>query len=58
MQFLNNYVVLHSRTAFEDFPEPERKRHLLRLWLTAPNGRKLSPQVLEQRDVRAGVPIH
>ena len=33
MQFLNNYVTLHSRTGYEDFPEPDRKRHLLRLWL-------------------------
>lgn len=36
MQFLNNYVVLHSRTSYEDFPELERKRHLLRLWLFTP----------------------
>ncbi|MFI7705305.1 TauD/TfdA family dioxygenase [Nonomuraea sp. NPDC049480] len=35
LQFLNNHVVLHSRTAYEDHPEPERRRHLLRLWLTA-----------------------
>jgi len=33
MQFLNNYVTLHSRTGYEDYPEPDRKRHLLRLWL-------------------------
>lgn len=36
MQFLNNYVVLHSRTSYEDYPELERKRHLLRLWLFTP----------------------
>jgi alpha-ketoglutarate-dependent taurine dioxygenase len=35
MQFLNNHVVLHSRTAFEDYPEEERRRHLLRLWIAA-----------------------
>lgn len=23
----------HRRTAFRDWPEPERKRHLVRLWL-------------------------
>jgi hypothetical protein len=34
IQFLNNYLVLHSRTEYEDWPEPERKRDLLRLWLT------------------------
>lgn len=33
MQFLKNSVVLHSREAYEDYPEPERRRHLLRLWL-------------------------
>lgn len=34
LQFLNNHVVLHGRTAYADHPEPERRRHLLRLWLT------------------------
>lgn len=33
IQLLNNTFVLHSRTAFEDWPEPERKRHLKRLWI-------------------------
>lgn len=33
MQFVKNAVVLHSREAYEDFPERERRRHLLRLWL-------------------------
>jgi Taurine catabolism dioxygenase TauD, TfdA family len=33
MQFVNNYTVLHSRTHYEDWPEPERRRYLLRLWL-------------------------
>ncbi len=41
MQFLNNYVVLHSREAYEDWPEPERKRHLLRLWLRIPGFARL-----------------
>jgi hypothetical protein len=36
VQFLNNHRVLHSRTGFDDFDEPERKRHLLRLWLDTP----------------------
>ncbi|MEV4179644.1 TauD/TfdA family dioxygenase [Nonomuraea sp. NPDC049709] len=33
MQFLNNHVVLHGRTAYEDYQEPARRRHLFRLWL-------------------------
>lgn len=36
MQFVNNYCVLHSRTAYEDHQEEERRRHLLRLWLRTP----------------------
>jgi alpha-ketoglutarate-dependent taurine dioxygenase len=33
MFFVNNRWILHNRTAFEDHPEPERRRHLVRLWL-------------------------
>ena len=33
MQFVDNRALGHSRTAFEDSPEPERRRHLIRLWL-------------------------
>ena len=33
MQFVNNRFILHSRTGFEDYPEPERRRHLIRMWL-------------------------
>ncbi len=36
IQLLKNAVILHKRTAYEDFDEPGRKRHLLRLWLAAP----------------------
>lgn len=39
IQFLNNGVSLHTRTDYEDWPEPERKRHLWRLWLDAPHMR-------------------
>ena len=35
MQWIRNAVVLHKRTAYTDWPEPERRRHLLRLWLAA-----------------------
>ena len=43
IQFLNNRVVVHSRTDFEDFKEPELKRHLLRLWLRTPGYKTLPP---------------
>ena len=37
IQLVNNGLILHNRTAFEDWPEPERRRHLLRLWLRVPD---------------------
>jgi hypothetical protein len=43
MQFLHNHQILHDRTAFQDHPQPERRRHLLRLWLCPPDGRPLPP---------------
>jgi Taurine catabolism dioxygenase TauD, TfdA family len=33
MQFVNNRMTAHARTEFDDYPEPERKRRLVRLWL-------------------------
>jgi hypothetical protein len=33
MQFINNYHVLHGRTAYEDDATHGYKRHLKRLWL-------------------------
>ena len=55
IQFLNNHVTLHSRTAFEDHDDPARKRHLLRMWLSVPNSRALSPLLSTiYRDQRAG----
>ena len=49
IQFLANHVTLHSRRAFEDWPEPHRRRHLLRLWLRDPVGK---PIPVEQRGTR------
>lgn len=48
IQLVHNHTILHDRTAFEDFPEPERKRHLLRLWLAPSAGRRL-PEVYAER---------
>ena len=48
VQFVHNHTLFHDRTAFTDWPEPERKRHLLRLWLAPPNARPLPP-VFAQR---------
>lgn len=62
MQFVHNHTLLHDRTAFEDWHEPARKRHLLRLWLSSPQARSLPP-VWAQRygstepGVRGGVMV-
>lgn len=41
LQLVNNYVIVHSRTPFEDFEETDAKRHLLRLWLSVPDSQPL-----------------
>lgn len=48
MQFVHNHSMLHDRTAFVDHAEPEKRRHLLRLWLSLP-GDRLLPPVFAQR---------
>jgi hypothetical protein len=41
IQLLHNHQILHSRGDFENWPEPERHRHLLRMWLAPPEARPL-----------------
>ncbi len=36
IQLISNHTILHARTAYEDWDEPSRKRHLLLLWLSVP----------------------
>jgi hypothetical protein len=55
IQLINNYVTLHGRTAYEDYPERDRRRHLLRLWLKVFGARTLPPEYGEGR-ARLGVP--
>lgn len=43
LQFLHNHQILHDRTDYVDWDDPDRKRHLLRLWLCPPDGRPLPP---------------
>jgi len=47
LQVVNNYTVMHWRTEFSDWPEPERKRLLYRLWLKADNLRPVDPEMAE-----------
>lgn len=48
IQFVYNHSQLHDRTDFVDWPEPARRRHLLRLWLS-PEGDRELPDVFRQR---------
>lgn len=48
MQFVYNHTQLHDRTGFKDWPEPARRRHMLRLWLSVPGDRPL-PDCFRQR---------
>jgi len=48
VQLVHNHTLLHDRTAFEDWPEPDRKRHFLRLWM-APVGARPLPPVFADR---------
>jgi hypothetical protein len=63
MQFVYNHGLLHDRTGFEDWPQLEKRRHLLRLWLSAPNDRPL-PEVFRERfsniepGNRGGIVVH
>ncbi len=41
LQLLNNHVVFHGRTAYEDDPTQAQERLLFRLWLSVPNSRPL-----------------
>jgi Taurine catabolism dioxygenase TauD, TfdA family len=40
IQILNNRSIVHGRTPYEDFTEPEKRRHLVRLWLRAGDRRQ------------------
>lgn len=49
MQFVHNHALLHDRTGFVDWDEPERRRYLLRLWLAPGADARELPPAFSQR---------
>ena len=62
IQLLNNHVIYHGRTSFVDYPEADRRRVLLRLWMSVPGSRPIAPIYkevfggVEAGELRGGVP--
>ena len=50
IQLVNNFGVMHARTTYVDWPEKQRARHLLRLWLATPTGRPVPPAFMGSRE--------
>jgi len=48
MQFVYNHSLLHDRTGFVDHADAQRRRHLLRIWVSLPGDREL-PDTFAQR---------
>jgi len=57
LQLLNNHVVYHARTTYEDDARPGHDRFLMRLWLSMANSRAL-PEGFEALwgSIEAGAP--
>lgn len=59
---LNNWVTFHRRNEFVDHQELNKRRHLLRAWLSVPNSRPLDPVfagnygATEAGAIRGGMP--
>ena len=58
VQVLCNHWTFHSRTSYIDWAEPDRRRHLLRLWLACEDGPMLPANFTEvmQGATRKGRP--
>jgi hypothetical protein len=57
IQLLNNHVIYHGRTAFQDDASTGQDRMLMRLWLSVPNSRALpEDHAVLWGDVREGQP--
>lgn len=58
MQFISNYTTLHSRTDYDDDPDPRLRRHLLRLWLNTGFFSELPPSYADRYEDMAAWQTH
>ena len=63
IQLLNNHTVVHAREPFDDHAELDKRRYLIRLWLSSPLGRRL-PEFMAERwgnievgSIRGGIKV-
>ncbi len=63
IQLVNNLIAVHARESFVDHDDINQRRYLIRLWLSAQNGRRL-PEFLRERwgsidvgSVRGGIKV-
>ncbi len=63
IQLLNNLVAVHAREQFVDYEDPDKRRYLVRLWLSSAEGRRL-PEFLRERwgnidvgSIRGGIKV-
>ena len=63
IQLLNNLVAVHAREQFVDYEDPDKRRYLVRLWLSSADGRRL-PEFLRERwgnidvgSIRGGIKV-
>jgi hypothetical protein len=55
---VNNLAVLHARTQFDDHPEIEKRRHMVRLWLEGFEGFRAVPKAMNFfNGGRCGIPF-
>ncbi|ACM39343.1 conserved hypothetical protein (plasmid) [Allorhizobium ampelinum S4] len=61
LQLVNNHILYHARSSYEDYPDPDLRRHLFRLWFSVPDSRELPDEfagfwgTTEAGSVRGGV---
>ncbi len=51
IQLISNHTILHARTGFEDWDDPEKLRHLLRLWISIPEKKSLKTRWLTTKSL-------